>query len=415
MRDNGIRRGYVAKPPGISFPWVVVLLGALLLMSAYIYTYTFGVFFKPIAVQFDWGRAEMSASYAIRSLVAAALVVPMGHWADRYGPRRVLLPSFILIGVSLMAVARVTNLWQLYLLQGACVGIGSAGPFACVLSTVAKWHDTRRGLALGMASAGIGLTSIVFPPVATKLIEAHGWPLATFVIGLIILALGIPSSLIIRDPPNASKQPSSGKSAGPKGLLHAWGLLPQFLRNPAFLAIVILFVLISAVGQMLLNHLVNYATDTGISTLAAAGMMSALGAASTIGRLGIGFVSDKIGAKRDAALCCVLLAVSFVLLILKVPALMWMAAVLFGIGFGGSVTLIPALMAERVRLERLGAATGVGTMGAFIGAAIGPWLGGLIFDASGSYLWALVLAAGGSLAAFIVALRLPAARRIVPQ
>lgn len=348
--DNLIEKGHLIKSPGIPFPWIIVLLGALLLVSSNIYLYTFGVFFKPIAEDFGWSRAAMSGAYAIRSLVGAVFVVPMGYWADCYGPRRVLLPCFILLGVSMIAAAKVTTVWQLYLIQGVCIGIGFSGPFVCVMATVAKWHDTRRGLALGIASAGMGLSSIIFPPVAMQLIQAMGWQLAIIIMGVIILAIGIPASLIMRDTPNAAKQKPASGSIAHRGPFDAWGLLPQFLKKPGFPAIIMMFLFIAAVANTLMSHLVNYATDIGITALVAAGMMSAMGVASTIGRLGMGAISDRIGVKRDAAICCILLVVSFLLLISKVPALMWVAAVLFGISYGGTVPLIPALMGERVGL-----------------------------------------------------------------
>ena len=176
-----------------------------------------------------------------------------------------------------------------------------------------------------------------------------------------------------------------------------------------------MFVLIGSIGNMLYNHLVNYATDIGITALVAAGMMSAMGVASTVGRLGIGAVSDRIGTRRDTAMCCILLAASCLLLITKVQPLMWVAAALFGVGFGGSMPLLPAIMGERVGIEQLSTATGVGSMGIFIGAALGPWLGGYIFDVSGSYLWALLLAAGAGIAALVINLRMPSAGQESPS
>ncbi len=140
-----------------------------------------------------------------------------------------------------------------------------------------------------------------------------------------------------------------------------------------------------------------------------------MGVASITGRMCMGAVSDRIGTKTDTAICCILLAMSFILLISRVSALMWVAAVLFGIGFGGSVPLIPALMVERVGIEQRSTAIGVSSMGTFIGAALGPWLGGLIFDVSASYLWALLLSAGVSIVALIIALRMHPARREIPQ
>ena len=130
---------------------------------------------------------------------------------------------------------------------------------------------------------------------------------------------------------------------------------------------------------------------------------------NTMTRLGMGAISDRIGAKKDAAIYCLLLAVSFILLISKIPALMWVAAALGGIGFGGTVPLAPALMGERVGMDRLSTATGAATMGLLIGAALGPWLGRLIFDTTSHCLWALLLAIMVSIVALIIALRIPSA------
>ena len=370
--SSGLEKGHETKSIGMFFPWIVVILGAMLLFSANAYNQTFGVFFKPITNNFGWTRATMSGAFAIRSLVCAVFVVPMGYWADRYGPRWVLLPCFILLGAGMIGIAKVTTIWQLYLIQGVGIGIGMSGPFVCIMSTVAKWHESRRGLALGIASAGTGLSSIIFPLVATQLIQAKGWQFAIFIIGLIIVAIGVPASLVMKDPPNKIKRKLPGNDRTSRGLFDILGLLPQFLKKPAFLSIITMFMLIGAIGNMLYNHLVNYATDIGISALMAAGMMSAMGVASTIGRLGIGAISDRIGTKRDTAMCCILLAVSCLLLVSKVPALMWVAAALFGIGFGGSMPLVPAIMGERVGIEQLSTATGVGSIGIFIGAALGP-------------------------------------------
>jgi MFS family permease len=407
MKNNGaLAKSPSSRLAGIPYIWVVVIVSALLMFVVNISTNTFGVFFKPIASEFNWSRALISGAYAFRSLIAAIFVIPLGYLADRYGPRWILLICFSLLGISMMAMAIVTTVWQLYMVQGFCVGIGISGPFICVTATVARWHDTKRGLALGIATAGIGVSSLIFPPLATMLIEAVDWQFSTFIMGVIILVIAIPCSLLMKDPPYKRREQrlSSGSISG--SAFDAWRSLPIYLKNRRFFAIVMIFVLTGTVGFMLQNHLINYATDLGITALVAASMVSASGIASTLGRLGIGFISDIIGAKKDAAICCILLALSFILLITKVPALIWVAAVLFGIGYGGSVPLIPALIVERVELSQLSSATGVANMGFFIGAAIGPWLGGLIFDVSGSYLWALILAAAASVAALVVVLGL---------
>ena len=394
------------KFPGISFPWIIVLLGALLMVCSNIYVNTFGVFFKPIADNFGWSRAEMSAAYTIRSVVGALLVVPMGYLADRWGPRRVLLPCFFLLGAGMMAVSVVTNLWQFYLIQGIGIGVGLSGPFVCIMATVAKWHNTRRGLALGLASAGSGISSIVFPPVATKLIEIVDWQFAILIMGIVILTVGVLASLFMKDPLE-EQRPLAAKSSISQGLLKTWHSLLRIPASPGFLAMIIMFTCVGLAGNVLMNHLVNYATDIGLTALVAAGMVSAIGVANTTGRFFMGTISDHIGARRDAAICCGLMAVAFILLISKTPALMWVAAVLFGVGYGGSAPLIPAVMVDWVGKEQLSTVTGIGLMGFFVGSAIGPWLAGYIFDVSRSYLWALLLSVAICLAAVIIALRAP--------
>jgi len=388
------------------YPWFIVILGIFLLLVININSNTFGVFFKPIAEQFGWSRSVVAGAFAIRSLVVAIIVVPIGYIADRFGPKLVLVPSLMLTGLCLMALSKITAVWQLYLIQGVFLGIAIAGPFVCITATVAKWHSAKRGLALGIAASGSGLSTIIFPPIATKLIQRFDWPLATFILGVIVVVIGLPCSLLMKNPPlPPGQEPNNQKSGSP---FEAWRLLPVYLKNKAFLAIVIIFIIIGAAGYGTQNHLVNYETDLGITALTAAGMMSVMGFASTAGRLGIGTISDRIGTKKDASLCCILLGLSFILLLTKITALMWVAAALFGAGFGGSIPLIPTLMAERVELTQLSTATGVGTMGLNIGAAIGPWVGGFIFDVSGHYFWAFTLAAVVCILALITVLSLPA-------
>jgi MFS family permease len=405
--DTEIPDRLTKMSPITYYPWVVVVLGALLSVSSNIYINTFGVFFKPIAADFFWNRSTVAAAFAIRALVSAACVIPVGYLADRYGPRRVLLPSFILLGISMMAMSRVTNLWQFYLLQGTGIGIGLAGPFVCIMSTVAKWHDKTRGLALGIASAGTGLSSIIFPPLATVLIEARDWQFAAVMMGLFILIIAIPIAIFMKDPPHLQKTATNGDSVS-NGVFDVWSSVPGYLRNPSFVAITIIFILTNTTSQMLSGHLVNFATDIGIAALVAAGMMSAIGIASATGRLGMGAISDKIGTRKDAALCCIFLFLSFTLLMTKIQPLMWIAVVLFGIGSGGMIPLAPALMAERIERDRLSTATGVVTTGIMLGSALGPWLGGFIFDISGSYLWAWITAALAVTTAFFIILQLPA-------
>jgi len=409
LHSNG--NGNTKTLMGLSLPWAVVAVGALLLLCTNISGNTFGVFFKPISGEFGWSRSTMSLTSAVRSVSSAGFGILMGYWADRYGPRRVLVPCFLLLAASMMATAKVHALWQYYLLQGVGVGIGGAGPFIIIVSTVARWHEKRKGLALGIASAGVGLSSIIFPPLTTRLILGLEWRWATFILGLIIL-ITIPFSCVMKDPVLPGRRSTGGGAAG-RGPFDVWRLVPRLLKDRAFLAIIMMFLFFYIGVNMLLAHMVNYATDIGISALTAASMVSAMGIASTSGRLVMGTVSDRIGTRADCAICCSLLAVSFLLMATNVIALVWVAAVLFGVGFGGTAPLIPAIMGERIGAEHLGTATGLATLGTSVGCAIGPWMGGFTFDVTGSYLVALLLAATVSVVALVIMVWLPSGKNEV--
>jgi MFS family permease len=113
---------------GLPLPWVITAVAAILLLVYGANVQAFGVFFKPIAGEFGWSMTAISGALAVRMIVYCVLAGPVGFWADRYGPRKVLLPSFVIYGVSFLLIARVTALWQLYLTQGLLMGIASGRP-----------------------------------------------------------------------------------------------------------------------------------------------------------------------------------------------------------------------------------------------------------------------------------------------
>jgi MFS family permease len=393
---------------GLSFPWVIILLSFLLLLIANINSNTFGVFFKPIAEEFGWSRGAVSGTLALRALIAGIFALPMGYLADRYGPRRVLLPTFLLLGLSFLLFSKIASLWQFYLIQSLFIGIAMSVPFVCVMSTVGKWHNTRPGLALGLTSAGTGLSSVIFPPLSTALIASGGWRQAIFILGLITLIIAVPISLFMKDPPSA-KRKNSGKPAGIRNPFIIWLKLPGLLKNRVFLALILVFFFFPLAGNLLIVHFVNIATDTGVNATIAASMMSVMGIVSTVGRVSMGAISDRIGTKADTALCCVSLILSLIFLMLPVPGLMWVSAALLGLGFGGMAPLVPAVMGTYFGWINLATMTGAITIGSNLGAMVGPWMAGFTFDISHSYLPALAISTAFTVAALVIILRLPSA------
>jgi MFS family permease len=173
-----------------------------------------------------------------------------------------------------------------------------------------------------------------------------------------------------------------------------------------------MFFLFNIANQLVVAHFVNYATDMGVSVLIAASMMSALGIASTTGRLFEGAFSDRIGIKAAVIACFFLGVISLILMDWNASSLMlWVSAVIFGFAFGGAIPLVPGILSERFGTERLATTTGIVISFMTLGAALGTYLGGFMFDLFGSYSWALTLSAALAGISLVLALRLLSVKR----
>jgi len=393
------------------FPWLITALATILLAIGNVQTYTFGVFFKPVATQFNWSRSAVSVAFSLRMLVMVGMAVASGYLSERYGPRKVLLGCVAVLGASLLLTARITSLWQWYVIQGLFMGLITPLPFICLLSLVSKWHVLRRGLALGIAASGVALSSVVFPPLATHLIESLGWHNATIVLGLIVLAAGIPCALVMRTPSKERDSPNLPHVKQTTTL--SMSQVPRILTSDwAVPILMVVFLLSFAPINMTTSHFVNYATDVGASAAVAASMLSVMGVAGVAGRLFIGAVSDRIGSRASLLLCLGPLAASMLLLTWNPPlSVIWVSVVLFGIGNGGPIPLIPVLAGGYSGAENMALMSGVLVASMNIGGAIGPWVGGFVFDISGSYVEAFAISGALSLLALLLAALLPAVAR----
>lgn len=407
MPQTGARRTIL----GIPLPWAITILGAVSLCALTSNLFSFGVFFKPIAADLGWSRSAISGALSFRMIVTALLMIPFTVLSDRYGPRLVVVPSVLVLGAAVALTGTVNSLWQLYVVQGVLIGLATGVPNVIVLTTVAKWHTRRSGLALGITSAGGGLGSIVFPLLSNRLIEIVGWRSGLFVLGAVIAIVGVSSSLLLRNPVSWLESGAERKTAGTKGTaFDVWKELPRYTRQPVFLSLAVMFLLFATTFGMLNNHFVNYATDVGVTAAVAAVMVSAMGLASLTGRLSSGLLSDRFGVRNSLVACFAVVVVGIALLTWNASiGIMWVAVAFLGLGQGGELPLVPAIVGERYGKERLTTVTGMVQTFVMVGSALGPYVGGAIFDWTGSYFWALLLLAGMAFTSLILAWRLGSA------
>lgn len=397
------------------YGWVVVVTFLVVGTTLWGIRFSFGVFFKPIESEFELTRAATSSIFSAH-MVLGSLFAIIGGWAfDKYGPRIVVLIMGLIAGLSLLLTSQTNSLWQLFLTYSLLLSMGTSAIFAGVMSTVSRWFDRKRGMALGIASSGAGLGTVVMAPLAAYLISSFDWHVAFAIIGAVILLVVIPSSRLLRkDPyeigtiPDGTKPSSMDRSLKigknqedfdePASLS-----LSEAIRSRSFWFIIFIWFFIACNLFLVLTHIVPHVTDIGFSPLQAASVLSLMGVVAIPGRVIMGIVSDKIGRKVTAVICAVIQTVAMAWLIWAQD--MWMFylfAVMFGLAWGGMAPSAAALVGDTFGLGRLGSILGVLDVGYGIGAGIGPVIAGLVFDISNSYYIAFLFGVGAMVIATIL-------------
>jgi MFS family permease len=394
-----------AHQRALFYGWIIVAACTLIQLTQFGIQYSFGVFFKPLVENFAWSRAETSLAYSILMICAGIMAIPLGWLADKFGPAKVTVICGIILGLALVLASRVQEIWQLYLTFGVLMGISVGGTMAITSGITTRWFFKKRGMALGIVSAGIGLGTLVMPPLAERLITVFGWSAAYLMTGIAAGVITIGAGLLLRREPavlglrpyGAPVDPPASPAglSSPAGPALARGLgLKQALRTRPFWLICILYFFVNICVQVVMVHLVNYATDLKIAALTAATLVSMIGIGGIIGRLAMGSIADKIGSFNSLIITCILLAVSLVWLIFSQELwMLYIFAILFGFAYGGEVPQMPIMVGHFFGLQAVMALAGAMSAATRAGGALGSWLGGKIFDITQSYSTAFIMMA----------------------
>ena len=406
----------------LSYGWVVAILGAFVLFIAGNFQYTFGVLVKPLIDRFGWSRAAISGGVTARS-IAGGLVSPIaGTLGDRYGHRKLILIGIILVGLSFLLAAYITSLWQLYVFLGMLAGIGMSFIFVPLVSVTTQWFGTKSGLANGIVLSGFGWAQIIIPPAATYLILQYSWETCLIVLGIAVLVSGTVAWHFIRTPPSIMPQPLTepGERDNPEVIETTARAMDDFtlseaLRTPALWQLFVVLLVTAACFQLVVIHIIVAAIDIGITPEAAAIILTISGVTNTAGRLILGYLSTKIGNKVILAFCLAVQAV-VLLLLAGVNDLhgFYILAAVYGLVYGGVFPLMPTLTGSLFGTRSMGAIFGIINAAYPLGGAIGPLLGGYIFDVTGSYQAAFTSAAIATVMVFVLCLLLKAPRRKSP-
>lgn len=405
----------MSKPNG-SYAYILAATGFVIMLISYGSAYSFGVFFKPMSADFGWSRAETSLAYTFYQFFHGFFCIVVGRLADRFKPRLVITMCGVVLGLAFLLMSRADSLWQLYL-NYTLVGLGVAA-YVPLMSTVAKGFRAKRGLMTGIVISGIGAGTIVMPQLATRLIADNDWGLAYLVIGLLVLVVMLTAAQFVKHSPLPETE-SGGTVRALPDRLETQGFTPrQALRSRPFWMISAAYFTFLFAQQVMIVHIVPHATDLGMSAIAAAGIVSVIGGVSIAGRVAIGSASDRIGTVN-----ALLVALGFItagLFWLLGARDLWMFilfATIFGFGYGATVVIQSPIAADLFGLKSHGTILGMLVFVATIGGAVGPLAAGAIFDLTGAYQPAFILAAVLSVIglALVFAVRFRSSRRKQPQ
>lgn len=402
----------VKRPKKIFYGWWIILGAALgMAVNAGLYFYGFGAFFDSLIREFRCSRAVLSGAFSLARLETGLLGPLEGLFVDKFGPRKIMLVGVVLMGGGFVLLGRVSSINEFYLVFVLLVALGSGLGFATPLPTaVGNWFVRRRGIAFGLALSGIGLGGLLVP-MLSWLIGQYGWRTAALAAGIIIFAVATPIAFIMRHKPEQYGYIPDGEAAPTKETGEIRGeadfTAREALRTRAFWLLSFAFSIRLMVTGAVPVHIMPFLLDNGFSRGMAAVALGSIALISILGRLGYGWLGDRLQKRYVIAGLLVILAGS--LLLLGHVKNLWQLVgflMLYAPSYGGLAALMQATRGEYFGRKAFGTIMGFMAMIIMIGTIAGPLFAGYVWDITGSYRFAffifavaLVVAVGLILAA----------------
>lgn len=390
------------------YGWVVVAASAVgLFFGAFpIVVFSFGVFYPAFVRDFHTSRAAVAFAFTLHNTIGPVCAVWIGAMADRFGPRRIILPGLTALGIILLSAQAIgAAIWQLYIFYialGAVTCATTAVPYSLAVSS---WFDRCRGLALGIMMGGLGLGAIVVPPIAQWLILHYGWRSTFAVAGWASLIIGIPTVAIFLRDKSGKRQCTTLSAHSPaEGEDLPW---KEVWVSSRFWILIAVIMTTSASVHACFIHLPQIVAHVGRTATETAIITSVLGSAVLIGRVGTGYFLDRYFGPYVTACLFFGGAVGIAFLLIGAAnATVYIAVFLVGLAFGAEMDVMAFLLGRYFGLRNLGKAFGI-AFGAFVLAGgLGPLIMGFVFDKTGSYTLALGFFSLATAFASVVAARL---------
>ena len=366
-------------------PWVIMIAGCIILTLSMGVRHTAGLFLQPMTLDHGWSRETFSFAIALQNLIWGLASPFAGALADRHGAGRTLFGAALLYVVGLVLMAQASTPLAFDLSAGVLIGLGLSGTTFAVIMGVIGRHTTpeKRSLALGIASAGGSFGQFAVLPIGQALISAYGWQSA-----LVLLAAGVgliaPLAYALAD--GHKPAPSSGQSIA-EALREASG-------QPSFHYLFWSYFVCGFQTAFIMLHLPSFLVDGGLSANVGMTAVALIGLFNIFGCFFFGWAGGK-GSKKNLLVAIYAVRAVVILVFMLFPlstASAWLFAAAMGLLWLGTVPLTNGLVAQIFGLRYMSMLTGIVFLGHQLGSFLGAWLGGRIFDETGSYAMAWTIA-----------------------
>ena len=354
---------------------------------------------KPIAADLDTVRAVPSLAYSLMMIGAGIGGIAMGRWMDKHGVMQPVLFGSVMIGLGALLASYAEGRWDLFIASGLLIGLlGKAAMIAPLVANVTRWFDRRRGLAVAILTSGQGLAGAIWTTVVQYFNDLVGWRGTFFYFSIFVAVTMVPLAFLLRPrAPISTEDRAVGIRSDERR--RVLDLPPRLAQGMLWLATIGC----CAAMAIPIVHLVSHVTDLGYTLDQGAQLLTVLFAAAFVSRICFGMLADRIGPARtlligSASMAVMLLAFAFTISYWG----MFAAALLFGLGFSGIMPCYPLLIRLLFPVNEAGRRIAGQYLFSAGGMALGGWLGGVIFDLTGSYSPAFLVAFAFNAMNFVV-------------
>jgi MFS family permease len=392
----------MSRKSPIFFGWYIVGTMVLAMTLAYGIRSSFSVFFPHVLETYGWDRGVTAIMLSLNVLVYGLAAPFVGTLVDKWKPRAVVITGIFVLAFSTASCYFATELWQYYLLFGVMVPLGTACTGSPVFNpALMNWFHKRRGLAMGLGQIGGGL-SFAYIMLVERVSSQWGWQYSFFMMGGLVIAILLPLYLLFYyNKPSDKKMEAYGAEeaeAARRKIEKAdepdWTLRRALKTYQLWLVIFADFCFWGLGNYMVTAHQIKFAEDAGFTSFEAASVFALFGIISIIGQVGA-FLSDTIGREKTV-LAAVALYLAGLVSLMSVSDtsdtwMLYVYAICCGLATGFFSPTVIVASADLFHGKNIGAISALVLTGVGLGGAIGPWLGGFIYDIQGSYNTAFII------------------------